>query len=79
MCVTNDRKLYVLESFWKNERMAATILARHLLKIYEIFDASLEILPEVKHTEVNLQVQGMEGSKSTTVSRAWTRDYMAGW
>jgi hypothetical protein len=48
----------------------------HLLKLYELFDASLERLPLLEHIEVNLNVEGMGGSERTRLVTNWKRDYI---
>lgn len=51
----------------------------HLLKLYELFDASSEILPLLEHIEVNLEVQGMDGTERTRLTTHWKRDSMVSW
>jgi hypothetical protein len=77
--VTRDQKLYVSESFWHNKSQPITNMTTHLLKIYEVFDASLERLPLLEHIEVNLEVQGMDGTERTRLTTTWKRDYMVSW
>ena len=74
--VTRDRKLYVSERFWQNETHGE-IIAMHLLKMYEVFDASLERLPHLEYIEVNLKVQGMDGTQRTRLVTDWKRGYIA--
>lgn len=77
--MTNDRQLHVLQSFWNNDVIAAGCLVRHLLKIYEIFHASLLVLPDLMYIDIRLETQGMDGTELTNISTAWRESYMAGW
>lgn len=61
--VTRDQKLHVSERFWQSKTQHITYMTIHLLKLYELFDASLERLPLLEHIEVNLNVEGMDALK----------------
>lgn len=73
--ITRDRKLYVPERFWQNgiHKKDTTI---HLLKLYEVFHASLERLPHLEYIEMNLEIQGMDVERTRLVTH-WKRDYIA--
>jgi hypothetical protein len=70
--VTRDQKLHVSASFWQNEAQSVTDMTTHLLKMYEVFDASRERLPLLKHIEVNRTV----GGTRTRLTTNWKRDYI---
>jgi hypothetical protein len=51
--VTRDQKLHVSISFWQNKTLQTQTvidMTTHLLKMYEVFDASLERLPLLSST-----------------------------
>jgi len=69
MYITRHGELYVSESFWRTGGWLPKHLAPHLLKIHEMFEASLDRFPDLKHIEVNLEVQGWESQRSKIAMR----------
>ncbi|KAF4624316.1 hypothetical protein G7Y89_g13857 [Cudoniella acicularis] len=69
--VTRHGKVYMSESFWQAGGWLPSLLAQHLLKINEIFDVSLETLPNLEHIEVNLEVRGWEIEKFNCKLAPW--------
>lgn len=59
--VTRDRKLYVAATTLKNSEWDVMASARHLLRFHEIIRVSSEILPCLKHIDLQLKVQGLDG------------------
>lgn len=52
--------MYISERFWEDRSSHPATLARHLMKLLEIFDVSLESLPQLEHIEVNFEIFVME-------------------
>jgi len=65
MHVTRDGMLHAPESSWRG--FLPRHLAPHILKIHEIFDVSLESLPELEHIKVRLEIRGWETDFTTIV------------
>lgn len=59
--VTQDQKLYVVENTWRDKGSTVMTSARHLLRFHEIIRASSEILPRLKHIDLNLKIQAGDG------------------
>jgi hypothetical protein len=51
--------LHAVKKIWSYD-YHATRVAEYLLKFYEIFDATAETLPHLKHVDLNLQLQGKD-------------------
>jgi hypothetical protein len=69
----------VSESLWQDKDQDARILARHILKTYEVFDVSKERLPYLKHIDVDLESQGMSGRESSRLATVHKQDCVVGW
>lgn len=76
--VARNRELHVSEIFWQTRTKDVTIPTMHLLNMYELFDASMDILPYLEHIEVYHVVRG-RGSQRTTFATNWKRNDRVRW
>jgi hypothetical protein len=78
MRLTRERKLYASETFWRTthfnfQEPLPKCLARHLLKIYDMFDFAGDKWPRIDHIEVSLEVRGWN-TETYRIEMVYERD-----